>query len=369
MKHLIFVGAGHAHLYPLSRARDFVAAGIRVTLIAPGKFWYSGMGPGMVSRFYEPKDDTVDVRALVEQGGGAFIKDEVVRIAPSGREIHLRGGATMQYDALSLNVGSEVPLHAIAGAGDFGVPVKPIKNLLALRERLSTDKRSEELRVVVIGGGAAGSEVTANIWHLLERAAIASRITLVHSGDRLLEEATSCAARKLTGYLECLGVEVICGAKAERVREGNVELKDGRSIPFHHLVVASGIRAPALLAESGLPCAQDGSMRVNAFLQCPDFREIFGAGDAICFADKCLPRIGVYAVRQAPVLHANLLSYLAGEPLQRFKPQQRYLLILNLGDGTGLLTRGRFMLRGRCAFLLKDWLDRRFVRRFQTARV
>lgn len=100
MKHLIFVGAGHAHLSPLSRARDFVAAGIRLTMIAPGKFWYSGMGPGMVSRFYEPRHDTVDVRALVEQGGGA----------------------TMQYDALSLSVGSEAPAHAIAGAADFGVP-------------------------------------------------------------------------------------------------------------------------------------------------------------------------------------------------------------------------------------------------------
>ncbi len=149
MKHLIFVGAGHAHLYPLSRVRDYVAAGIRVSLIAPGKFWYSGMGPGMVSRFYEPKDDTVDVRALVERGGGAFIKDQVVRIAPSDREIHLRGGATMQYDALSLNVGSEVLLHAIAGAADFGVPVKPIKDQAA---QLAVD-RSFHDQVDVRRGG------------------------------------------------------------------------------------------------------------------------------------------------------------------------------------------------------------------------
>ncbi|HMJ06172.1 MAG TPA: hypothetical protein VK474_07935, partial [Chthoniobacterales bacterium] len=108
MKHLVFVGAGHAHLLPLSRTREFVRAGARVTLIAPGKFWYSGMGPGMVSGFYGPDDDTVDAERLVTEGGGDFVRGEVMRIDPLQRTLHLRGGAQISYDVLSLNVGSEV---------------------------------------------------------------------------------------------------------------------------------------------------------------------------------------------------------------------------------------------------------------------
>ncbi len=106
-------------------------------------------------------------------------------------------------------------------------------------------------------------------------------------------------------------------------------------------------------------------MRVNAFLQSVTHPEIFGAGDGICFGEECLPRIGVFAVRQGPVLQRNLLAFLRSEALEEFKPQKNYLLILNLGDGTGLLTYGSWTLRGRWAFWFKDWLDRRFLRRFQ----
>jgi hypothetical protein len=38
---------------------------------------------------------------------------------------------------------------------------------------------------------------------------------------------------------------------------------------------------------------------------------------------------------------------------------------MNLGDGTGLATRGRLWWHGRFAFRLKDWIDRRFLREYQ----
>ena len=367
MKRLVFVGAGHAHLFPLSRTREFLKRGISVTLIAPGRFWYSGMGPGMVSRFYEPRDDTVDVRALVERAGGTFIEQKVRAIDPSAREVHLSSGDVLAYDALSLNVGSEVPMDLLPGAAEFGMPVKPIKNLFALRECITAETDTEPLRVVVIGGGAAGSEVCVNISQLLEQLGRRSSITLVSSEDRLLTEASPRASRILAEYVQCRGIDVRYGIKARHAEQRDVVLESGERVRFDVLVVAIGIRAPALLRESGLRCAKDGSMQVNGFLQSIDYPEIFGAGDCICFGEKCLPRIGVYAVREAPILCRNLLAFLTGEPLTKFVPQKRYLLILNLADGTALLTRGGLAIRSRWAFWLKDWLDRRFVGRFQSA--
>ncbi len=362
MKHLVFVGAGHAHLFPLSRTREFVRAGARVTLVAPGKFWYSGMGPGMVSGFYESADDTVDAERLVTEGGGEFVRAEVTRIDPAQRTLDLRSGPQISYDVLSLNVGSEVPLEKIAGAAEKGVPVKPIKNLLALRERLTT--AGGDPRVVVVGGGAAGSEVCVNLWHLLKSSGRKPQLTLVFAEDRLLTQATPKASALLRRYMEELGVRLVGRSRVQKITADAVEL-DGDEIPFDALTLAIGIRPPALLREAGLPCAEDGSMRVNAFLQSVAHPEIFGAGDCICFGEYCLPRIGVYAVRQGPVLQRNLLAFLRAEPLEEFSPQEDYLLILNLGDGTGLLTYRGFAVRGRWAFWFKDWLDRRFVRQFQ----
>jgi hypothetical protein len=67
-----------------------------------------------------------------------------------------------------------------------------------------------------------------------------------------------------------------------------------------------------------------------------------------------LAKAGAYAVREAPVLCHNHLADLPGRPLPRFRPQRRYLLILNRGDGTGLLTWGPVSWHVPLAFWIKD---------------
>ena len=92
---------------------------------------------------------------------------------------------------------------------------------------------------------------------------------------------------------------------------------------------------------------------------------VFGGGDCIAIGDRALPRVGVYGVRQAPILAHNLLAALEGRPLRRFRPRRRFLLILNLGDGTGLAVRGGWVWHGRLALWLKDWIDRRYVAKYR----
>jgi NADH dehydrogenase FAD-containing subunit len=72
-------------------------------------------------------------------------------------------------------------------------------------------------------------------------------------------------------------------------------------------------------------------------------------------------------VRQNPILFHNLMAALEGGALIPFNPDGAYLLILNMGDGTGLLWKNEFVWGGRLAFLLKDYIDRRFMRKFQVS--
>jgi NADH dehydrogenase FAD-containing subunit len=144
-----------------------------------------------------------------------------------------------------------------------------------------------------------------------------------------------------------------------------VRLEHGEEIACDVTLVAPGLRPPALLAEAGLPCDAAGALIVDRALRCPTHPEIFGAGDCIAFAARALPRVGVYAVRQAPVLLDNLVAALRNEPLRDYEPQRAYLLVLNLGDGTGLAVRGRRWCYGRTAFRLKDWIDRRWLAGFR----
>jgi NADH dehydrogenase FAD-containing subunit len=61
----------------------------------------------------------------------------------------------------------------------------------------------------------------------------------------------------------------------------------------------------------------------------------------------------------------NLCAALEDQQFETFRPQRDYLLILNMGDGTGILNRGRLTFEGRPAFWLKHHIDTRFMRRFQ----
>ena len=103
------------------------------------------------------------------------------------------------------------------------------------------------------------------------------------------------------------------------------------------------------------------------YLQSVAHPEIFGGGDCIRFEKQPLDKVGVYAVRQNPILYHNLMAALERGNLQAFRPQNRYLLIYNLGNGTGIFYRGRWVLKGRLIFYLKDYIDRKFMRNFQVS--
>ena len=54
-----------------------------------------------------------------------------------------------------------------------------------------------------------------------------------------------------------------------------------------------------------------------------------------------------------------------GKALQPFDPGGDYLLIFNMGDGTGILNKGWLTFGGRLAFTIKDYIDRKFIKEFQ----
>ena len=166
-RRLVFVGGGHVHLLSLKYADHFIRAGADVTLIGPGRFhYYSGMGPGMISRIYEPKQVRFDIQSMVESRGGTFIKGKVVSIDPGNRTLFLQGGGKISYDLISFNIGSYVPLDRIPGAEGEAIPVKPIENLESAREGILERSRGGAAKVLIIGAGPAGVELAGNIWRL-----------------------------------------------------------------------------------------------------------------------------------------------------------------------------------------------------------
>jgi NADH dehydrogenase FAD-containing subunit len=366
-KHLVLVGGGHAHMTVMLRLAEYVARGHRVTLVSPSPHhYYSGMGPGLLGGTYRPQQIRFHIRRLVEKRGAAFVEDRVVRVEPERCRLVLASGEALEYDVASFNTGSGVPLAGLGADGADIVPVKPICNLVAARRTILERLRSGPLELLVVGGGPAGVEIAGNLWRLVHEAGGEARITLL-AGSRLLVQFPDRVRELARASLEKRGLKVIEGARAVRVAAGRAELSDDGPLSFDLAFVAVGVAPSSLFEDSGLPVGEDGGLLVNDRLQSVAWPQLFGGGDCISLQGHPLDNVGVYAVRQNPILFHNLLAALEGRELISFRPQLHYLLIFNLGNRRGILVKKNWVWEGRVPFLIKDWIDRRFMRRFQVS--
>jgi NADH dehydrogenase FAD-containing subunit len=366
-KHLVLVGGGHAHMTVMLNLQDYIERGHRVTLIGPSAHhYYSGMGPGLLGGKYRPQDVRFHVKKMVEDRGASFIQDTVTRIDAGKKILTLKSGGEITYDVVSCNTGSTVPADEDRVAGNSIFTVKPIENLIKVRQTITAGMGSATPRFLVVGGGASALELSGNLWRLVQQTQAPASIT-VCGGRNFLAAMPIKAQRYARASLTARNIEIIEGARVRRLEKNLAVLEDHREVAFDLALLAWGIEPSNLFRVSGLPTGTDGDLLVNDYLQSAAYPEIFGGGDCICFAKRPLDKVGVYAVRQNPVLHNNLMAALEERSLQAFKPQDVYLLIYNLGNRTAIFCRGNRVWMGKMLFYLKDYIDRKFMRKFQVS--
>ena len=364
---VVLVGGGHAHLLVARDGDALRRTGARLTLVDPGDFRYSGLATGVLAGAHPRDGERVDLDAFCRRLGVRRVRDRAVGLDPDARRLELASGRSLPYAALSFNVGSEVRTGGLAVRAHPGVyPVKPIGSLLRLRRDLVAWPVGDgPFRVVVVGGGATGCEVAAAVDGLAGRLDRTAEVTLLPRADRILPRAPSGAARSLRQRLERRGIRVRTGREAIHAGPDGLRLRDGGALAADAVVLATGLRPPAGLSRLELPLGPREGVHVDATLRAVGRERVFAVGDCADLEGHSLPRLGVFAVREAPVLAENLAAVVAGGSLRRYEPQARWLSILHLGDGRGLATWGPFWWRGRASLWLKDYLDARFLRKLR----
>jgi NADH dehydrogenase FAD-containing subunit len=366
-KHLVLVGGGHAHMTSLVNINQVTARGHKATLVSPSPYhYYSGMGPGMLGGSYDPSQVRFHVRKMAEERGAEYIQDTATRIDPLKKIILLKSGRSISYDVASFNTGSEVQMAPLVSSTDTVIPVKPVLNLYKARVDLLREIKNRPLEIIVIGGGPAGVEIAANLWRLFNNEPKNATITLVAGSELLQHSPKRVRALALRSLLK-KNIRVLTGVRAEHIEKGRVTLSDGSRIINDFAFIATGIKPSALFSDSALATGADGGMLVNSFLQSTEHPELFGGGDCISLDGAPLAKVGVYAVRQNPVLFHNLVAKLEDTPLRSFEPGPPYMLILNMGDTRGILWKWSLTVNGKLSFFLKDFVDRRFMKKFQVS--
>ena len=374
LKDLVLVGGGHAHVTVLKKFAMRPVPGVRITLIcrdlqAP----YSGMLPGYIAGHYTFDEAHIDLVPLSRFAGARFFHDEVVGLDTDNKRLICRDRPDVSYDVLSINVGSAPDISAVPGAAANVTPVKPIDgfvtNWQSLCERVL--RRQGGVRIGIVGAGAGGVELALAAQYRLKQLLagkwpdnVAPEFHLVTDADDVLTTHNRFVRAKFRRVLTERKINVHARHKVIEVRPGGLQCANGATFELDEILWVTMARAQTWPAKAGLDVDEQGFIKVNNTLESVSHPDIFAAGDIAHVVNHPRPKSGVFAVRQGPPLSLNVRRKLLGRPLKPFFPQREFLSLISTGDKYAIASRSWWALEGRWVWIWKDWIDRRFMHKF-----
>jgi NADH dehydrogenase len=262
-------------------------------------------------------------------------------IDEDGREVTPR--RFLPYDTLVVAVGSGANYFGTPGAAEHAIALETKEEAERFNRRvvnacIRADAQHEPLRpgqlhVAIIGAGATGVELAAELHRAMRELASfgldnidfdkAIRITVIEAGERILPALPERLSEAVAELLHGLGVAIRTGTKVTAVTAEGVLLAGGEFLPAELVVWAAGIKAPEFLAGlDGLETDRVNRLVVRETLQTTRDENIFALGDcAACplpGSDRPVPPRAQAAHQEAAHLAKSLRDRLAGRPLRKF---------------------------------------------------
>ncbi len=282
------------------------------------------------------------------------------------------------YDVLITALGVEQGFFGTPGAQEHALALKWLPGAVEIRNRIinSFEKASEMhdkhdmeslkkfLHFVIVGGGATGTELAGQISDLVAHElrdlygdvpGEMNQITLVHAGERLLEQLSPAGSQKATAHLASLGVQIMCNELVTEVSEEGVVLKSGKVIASNNVFWTAGTESvlPGLLPKEFLD--ERGLLRVQPTWQSLQDANIFGVGDAVRVQEEryLYPPTAQAAVQAAKVAAKNIVSVLNDEEPTKVTAYRHKGDIIPIGNWFAVFERKPFVMGGKISWLMR----------------
>jgi selenide, water dikinase len=373
MKTLVLIGGGHSHAIALRLLGLQPLPNVRLILVsdvthAP----YSGMLPGHLGGFYTFAECHIDLRALTKFAQAELVLDKAIGLDLQTNQVFCRQHQPIDFDWLSIDIGSTPATMNIPGVQDYAIAAKPVPQFLAAWQQFGAQKFDKSISLGVVGGGAGGVELALTLQTQLQRLCPAGvTVHLFHRQPELMNSYTDVVRRRFKEILIDRGIKLHLNAAVESIEPIQDSLKlvrcrSGLSIPCDRVIWVTQAAAPNWIRESGLSTDDRGFILIKDTFQSLTHPHIFATGDIATMLQYPRPKAGVFAVRQGQPLFANLQHMATGQPLQSFVPQQRYLSLIGLGNQQAIATWGNICTRpSRLLWWWKDQIDQRFMSQFR----
>ena len=366
MKSLVLVGGGHAHLYVLRSLTHRKFSKFEVVLITPNHFQnYSGMLPGWMAGHYSKAQLQINLLSLAQKANIHLIVNRVIGIDAEKSLVYLPENNQIKYDLLSVDMGCETDVSKFEALQEKLLPIRPLENFIEAWSEIISKKKKFQL--VVVGGGAAGVELALAARYSFTRSEMydSGHVDLVVSESGLLTEFSPKIQCYIKNILFNAGITVHY-LKASGTKEGLI-LSNGKFLAADCVIAATGTQAPLWLQKSSLRLDKNGYIAVDGYHKSLSHPNVFATGDISSRQDSIITKSGVHAVRAGPILFSNLLATQNGKPLTFYYPRKYSLYILACGSRHAIASWGKWSIQGKLVWYLKNWIDQKFVRKFNTS--
>ncbi|MFK8114592.1 MAG: selenide, water dikinase SelD [Rubripirellula sp.] len=373
-RHLVLFGIGHTNAHVLRMWKMNALPDTDLTCISDFSIAsYSGMLPAVLAGQVPPERMQIDLVRLCNHSGARLVTNPVTGIDHSSREVMFADRPPIPFDVMSIGVGSTASTEDVDIDSDGFVMIKPMQSFLqrltlAVSRHLNGSDR-DVIRVSVVGSGVAGIEITCCLPRLIrEQSGRRVEVSLVTRSEVILPALEPKTRQLIEASLQERDVKILTKRSVTEVSGDRLSFADGESIESDIVIWATNASPPPILSSLGLKLDDRGFIETDHTLQ-SSLAGVFAVGDTGTIVREGLPKAGVYAVRQGPVLWENIQRSLRGSALERYKPQRSFLKLINLGDGTAVGQWKSMAFSGRLAMRLKERIDGRFMDMFQVGQM
>ena len=377
---LVMVGGGHSHALVLRKmGMNPWPSDVRLTLITNlADTPYSGMLPCHISGLYDFDTAHIDLRPLTRFANCRLIMDEMIGLDPNQQQIICNNHPPIAYDTLSIDVGSTPAKSQVPGAAQYAIPAKPVPTLLKawadylqqLAKDLDNNPKTTAT-IAIVGGGVGGVEMAfamqVRLTQLLTHRDQDPQQVAVHifqRGPHLAKGRNWLTQRMVERMCKERQIRVHTSETVCEVTSESVRCESGLVVDCDRTFWVTNASAPPWLTDSGLTLTDSGFLAVKDTLQTCSHPNVFAAGDVATMINHPRPKAGVFAVRQGPPLYENLKRYVTGQPLKPFRPQSRYLNIIDTDTKSAIASWGPFAIHSRWSRRWKNHIDQKFMRLF-----
>jgi NADH dehydrogenase FAD-containing subunit len=376
-KHLLLIGAGHAHVHFLRQWAEKPCPGWRVTLLSPyDHHTHSAMLPGYVAGHYTAADCQVDLAPLVKEAKVDWIQGQCVGLQTHKNQVEYTVVARpdgvpskLSFDLLSIEAGSSIDRRRLEGqmpgATSYALSLHPLEVFVDLWPKVIDLARQKAPSLVVIGSGGVAVEMVFAAEQSMRLYGVSgARFSLVTGPGDWLPGVHEDVRQRVMEQLRQRHISLI-HANCTAIGDEALELGSQAALTCDVPILAMDSQAPLWLQNSGLALSPSGHALTTAQLRSTVSERVFLVGEASARQDRPDSRDVANSLEARETLAHNLWATLAGQSLKSHPPSAQASRAISCGTGHAIQRWGRWTIAGGLAWWWKNRQDRAVMQAYR----